>query len=345
MNYKNYLFNFSASYRGGGYKRLYEFVSYFNENGGANFILHPNCKKLQFEFPNNTYFFIEQTKWDRIFIENQYLKDIIRCIPKIDFYYSYGIAIYSKIAKLNWFHLSNVLPLFQKNIPLTLMEKMRMSFLGYRIRKNFKNADVISAESNYSLELIKNLSDANLVLSVNGSDDELSNLSKWNKVSKGDFAVILGTYKYKAVGDSVKIFIHLKKNNPNLKLVIIGDSKCLSKELFKNDDIIIKGLLSRKEVFKFLKEAKYYISTTYIENSYNAASEGIFFADESYISNIEPHKELLENMKFELVKLDNLDREIIYIKRDQVSTDNVKVWRQVISDMIRIVQEKNNLQY
>lgn len=340
MSYKNYLFNFSASYIGGGYKRLYEFVSYFNEKGGANFILHSNCKKLQLEFPNNTYFFIEQTKWDRIFRENHHLKDIIKCIQKIDFYYSYGIAIYSKIAKLNWFHLSNLLPLFQKNIPLTLWDKIKMSFLGYRIRKNFKNTDVISAESNYSLKLIKNISDANLVLSVNGSDDELSNLSNGNKVTKGDFAVILGTYKYKAVGDSVTVFTHLKKSNPNLKLIIIGDSKFLPKELNKNEDIIIKGLLSRKEVFKCLKEAKYYISTTHIENSYNAASEGIFFADESYISSIEPHKELLENMKFELVKLDNLNREMIYVKRDQISTDNIKVWRQVITDMISIVQEK-----
>jgi hypothetical protein len=78
---------------------------------------------------------------------------------------------------------------------------------------------------------------------------------------------------------------------------------------------------------------------TYIENSYNAASEGIFLADESYISNIGPHQELLDGIKFERIELSGLDRVIIHVKRDEISGCNLKSWDDVVSEMIMKFKE------
>jgi len=336
---KNYLFNFSASYIGGGYKRVYEYVKYFNNIGGANFILHPFCLKLKEQFPLNTYFFIEQTIFDRIFNDGKYLDNVIKSIEDIQFYYSYSIPIYTKVAKINWYHISNVLPLVSFKYPLNLIDHLKMFLIGLRIKKYFYNADIISGESEYTLSLINEKHKSKLFLSVNGSDDEIYNSKSLNLSNKLNLAVIIGTYRYKAINDSFKIFVKLKKDNPSLKLVIIGNEKYLPKFLLNRYDIIIKGLLTRKEVFQILSSARYYISTTLIENSYNAASEGIFFADESYISDIPPHRELLENIKFENIKIENLKRNFIFVERKSCSINNLKLWKCVLEDMIQKIED------
>ena len=195
MGSKNYLFNFSASYIGGGYKRVYEYVKYFNDNGGANFILHPYCFKLKEQFPLNTYFFVEQTIFDRIFNDGKYLDNIIKSIEDIQFYYSYSIPIYTKVATINWYHVSNVLPLVPFKYPLNLIDHLKMFLIGLRIKKYFYNADIISAESEYTLSLINEKHKSKLFLSVNGNDDEIYNLKSLNLSNKLNLAVILGTYR------------------------------------------------------------------------------------------------------------------------------------------------------
>ena len=69
-----------------------------------------------------------------------------------------------------------------------------------------------------------------------------------------------------------------------LKLVIIGCSDTIPNQLITNKDVTTTGALQQNEVIDFLKKARYYISTTLLENSFNASSEGVFFTDESYIS-------------------------------------------------------------
>ena len=148
----NYLFNFAVSYVGGGFKRLYEYAKWFNEHGGACFIIHPNCESFIKEFPNNRFFMATQPRYQRIFNDCGYLSDIERDIGKPDLYYSYGIPVYGRFGKINWFHLSNVLPLSSRDIPLSLFDRfIRLNYLGWKIKNNFKNADVISASLNINL--------------------------------------------------------------------------------------------------------------------------------------------------------------------------------------------------
>lgn len=329
-----YLFNFSASYLGGGFKRISEYVRYFNEKGGAHFILHSNCKILKEQFPNNSYFFVKQGILDRVFNDVGYLQDIVNKIDGLELYYSYSIPIYFKIAKVNWFHLSNALPLVPFKYPVGIINHFKMLLLGVRIKSKFINADVISAESHYSLQLLSSRHAAKFFRSVNGSDDEINMFTKISVDTKSNIAVILGTYKYKDLYNSYKIFLYLRNQNSNLKLKIVGDKKYIPKYILLDENVEAIGLLSRKEVISLLLSAKYFITTSKIENSYNAASEGIFFADESYISDIGPHKELLKNEKFNLINLNNIESKIIQVKRNDLTLVNIKSWDTVIEEMI-----------
>jgi hypothetical protein len=332
---KKFLFNFSVSYSGGGFKRLYAYAQWFNQNGGATFIVHPSCSFLINEFPRNNFIVVNQSKLDRLFNDCQYLVDIRKEMGIPAVYYSYGIPIYYPFGKINWFHLSNVLPLGSKGIPLSLFDKLKLGYLGRRIEKTFNNADIISAESQFSLDLIKDNAFKKLVLSVNGSDDELMYLSSDLTIAKENIAVVLGTYRYKAIADSYRIFETLKEKNSGLKLVIIGNEKMVPKSIQNDKQVIMTGLLKRDRVIEYLHKSEYYISATHIENSYNAASEGIFFANESFISDIGPHRELLSGLPFETVSINKIDRPLLRVKKGDISPINLKYWDNIIVDMLK----------
>lgn len=330
----NFLFNFSVSYAGGGFKRLYAYAEWFNQNGGACFIIHPHCHALINKFSNNRFIIVKQSSIQRLIHDGNYLREIRSDIGVPDFYYSYGIPIYYKFGILNWFHLSNVLPLSTQKMPLSMFDQLKLKLLGKKIKANFKHADVISAESTFSLSLIDSEYATKMVVSVNGSDDELA-ISQTEFLGTVDnIATVVGTYRYKAIEDSYHVFEMLRANNSGLKLVIIGDEKNIPKWLRKNNNVVVVGLLQREDVIEYLRRTKYYISTTHIENSYNAASEGAFIANESFISNIGPHKELIAGMDFEEISVPNMKRPMLHIKGKDLSTANLKTWDAVITDMI-----------
>ena len=330
----HYLFNFAVSYSGGGQKRLYEYSKWFNEKGGAWFVIHPKCEYLVSEFPFNRYFIASQTKWQRLFDDCSYLDLIKQDIGQPDLYYSYGIPIYARLGKVNWFHLSNVLPLSLHNVPISLLDWLKLSYLGLRIKKNFRNAEVISAESKYSLGIIDHKYAAKLFLSVNGSDDELAHIARNVSTATANFATVVGTYKYKALDHALFVFELLKQANPQLKLRVIGSEATLAATLRRRKDVLVMGLLTRSEVINFLRESRYYISTTYIENSYNAASEGVYLADESYISDIGPHQELLDGIEFNRIELPAIGRSILHVSRAEISGHNLKSWCEVVDEVI-----------
>lgn len=329
-----YVFNFAVSYSGGGQKRLHEYAKWFDGKGGALFIVHPNCEYLTSEFPNNQYFIAHQTRWQRIFRDCAYLEKIKLEFGEPDLYYSYGIPIYARFGKVNWFHLSNVLPLALRNVPIKLFDWLKLAYLGSLFKKNFSNADIISAESKYSLGVIGREHQDKLFLSVNGGDDELAHIVSNTSKAKANFATVVGTYKYKAVEHALFVFDMLKQANPQLKLRVIGSHETLPAALGRREDVLVTGLLKRSEVINCLGDSKYYISMTHIENSYNAASEGIFLVDESYISDIGPHQELLDGINFRRMELTSIGRTVLHVTRDEISGRNLKSWNDVVSEMI-----------
>jgi hypothetical protein len=340
MQPKNkFLFNFAASYSGGGYKRLYEYAKKFNSMGGAYFIISPRCQQLINEFPGNQYYVVSQTLMGRIFSDCSYLKKILANEVFFDFYYAYGIPVYSKVARINWAHVSNVLPLAPKSVPMSLIDELKMRFLGIRMRRNFINADVVSAESLFSVGLLKLQSMDRVFISANGGDDELAiGVEKFPDHLRENTAVIVGTYRYKALNDAYLVFQMLRKANyGNLRLLIIGSHANIPNHFLSNKNVILKGLLERGEVIECLKNAKFYISATHIENSFNAASEGIFLAKESYISDIGPHRELLDGIPHKAVMIDGISRLMLHVRREDTNFANIKSWDEVISDMLQKV--------
>jgi len=328
------LFNFAASYSTGGYKRLYEYAKWFNGNGGAWFVIHPRCTHLMAEFPHNEFYIATQSHIERLYNDCAYLKKIEREIGEPELYYSYGIPLYSKFGKVTWFHLSNVLPLGGKAIPMGVIARLKFAYLGMRIRSGFAYADVISAESASSLRMLGGGRPQKLFLSVNGSDDELACLQSGEYTEKAHVATVVGTASYKALDDSLRVFEMLRKVDAGLTLVILGNPKWIPRELTRVPGVVIRGLVPQSTVIDCLRKSRIYISTTRVENSYNAAAEGIFLADESYISDIGPHRELLSGAPFEQVSVPGVPSPLLHVHRNRLTGVNLKNWETVVVEMM-----------
>jgi len=330
-----YLFNFANSPVGGGYKRLYEYARWFNANGGASFVVPSRCQALQDEFPNNRTFLNHQPRYrlQRLLDDRSYLREVGAAVGVPDLYYSYGIPPV-RFGRLNWFHLSNVLPLAPHGIPASVADQVKLRCLGFLIRRALPAADVISAESRFSLGLFDAAQAGKLCLSVNGSDDEIENLRNPHTGPVEEIAMVVGTYRHKALADAWKVFDMLRQRSPGLKLVIAGDPAAIPSPMRADQGVIVAGMLTRSEVFARLRAARYYISTTLIENSYNAASEGMFGAEESFVSDIGPHRELLAGTPTDVLTPPGMTRPVFHVRRRDLSGAAIKTWAEVIKEMI-----------
>jgi len=221
-----------------------------------------------------------------------------------------------------------------------------MKLLGFLTRKGLRYADIISAESESSLKFFDQHLEDKFVISVNGSDDEIRIATERSTLIDpldiDNIAVAVGASRYKCIDDVYRIYIYLRKLNPELSLVIVGlkEDIPLSAELRKDKLVKLTGLLPQPQVCELLKKAKYYITATVIENSYNAASEGAYLSSEAYISDIGPHQELLKGVKFNV--LDNLNTRVasLRVRREDLNINNLKSWNQVIAGMVNIVEGK-----
>jgi len=282
-----FLFNFAATYSGGGYKRLHAFCRSFATQGGAWFALHPHCLPLTEEFPGNGYFIVTHSHLQRLFDDWSYLKRIGAHIGRPQLYYAYGIPLYRRFGQVNWSHLQNVLLFGQHAVPLSAARRLKFRLLSWRFRQGFRRADVISAESAYSIGVLAAAGWRDVFLSINGSDDELEALRKPTG-QREPIATVVGTISYKALEDSYRTFKQLQQAHPGLKLVLIGEPAWIPDNLRSNPDVIVRGLLGRAAVIEYLHRSRFYISTTRVENSFNCAAEGAFLAAESYLSDIPP---------------------------------------------------------
>lgn len=335
-----HLFNFAVSRTGGGLKRLFEYARWFDDHGGAWFVIHPQVEAILMRtFPRNRYFAVLQSQFERMYADGRYLKGVVHETGQPDLYYTNCIPIYARFGRVNWFHLTNVLPLHARGIPLSLFDRVRLGYLGWRIRSTYHQADVISAESAFSLGLIEDAQREKLFLSVLGSDDELAHLQDPG-VTREEIATVVGTYRYKAIRDSWRVFEMLRRTRPELRLEIIGVPDSVPADVRSKRGVVITGVLPREEVVERLRRSRFYISTTLIEGAYNAASEGVFLAEEAYISDIGPHQELLENVPHDRMTVPGMDRSILRVRSAGSPPAHLKSWDQVITDMLAEATER-----
>jgi len=329
-----YLFDFSASHVGGGLKRLYEYAKWFAANGGAWFMVRGRCEQLKSEFPGNEFFVVRRSRLARVIDNAASVRETVGQIGAVpECYYAYGIPLSERVGRVNWFHLSNVLPLAWRGVPLPLATQLRHRLLGRQTRRGLAYADVISAESQAALALFDDSYRRRLFLSVNGSDDEISEAAHGAARERQPAAIVVGTYSYKALGESLQVFRALKQSDDQLRLIVFGDETRIPAGVRTDPAVIIRGERPRGEVIDALRQARFYISTTVIEGSYNAASEGVFLAEQSYISDIGPHRELLAGQNVERLMLPNMTRPVLRVRRNELSTTHLKTWAQLIADM------------
>jgi len=335
-NFKSYLFNFSYSFFGGGLKRILAYLKWFNEHGGACFALNHRLKGIEKTFPMNRYCFIQHNNIAKVFNYCPTFDRFIVDIGKIDLYYSYGIPLSRKVGRVNWLHIANVLTLVNAKKYISLKRSLELRLLGILMRNGMKYADIISAESLASLDLLSSPPHAKLIVSVNGSNEEITAYKqKLHKIETTEnIAVAVGTCQYKCIDDVYKIYLHLLQSNPELRLVIAGIKEDVPAFIQKDNRVTLSGVLPQTEVCDLLQRAKYYLTATLIENSYNAASEGAFLAKEAYVSDIGPHRELLKNVKYKI--LNNLGTRVasLYVDSKDLIVSNLKSWDQVINEML-----------
>jgi len=336
INKKKILFNFSSSYTGGGLKRLLSFSEWFDCHDGALFIVNERSKLHLLKYKNNTYFYINLSKFKKALNSHKYLIDIVNSHGVPYMYYSYGIPIPCKIGSINWFHLSNVLPLISHSgYGLTLKRSLELKWLGKLFKKNYENAEVLSAESNYSLNLLPSSSKYTRIVSPNGSDKEVELFDQTRQYKVKNIAVVVGTFFYKDLRASYRVFVKLKEAHKELKMVIIGISSMIPSEIVSDKNIVVTGEITHKGVISLLSTAKFYINTSKVENSWNSASEGVLLANESYISRIEPHFELVKSIANSSYVFDG---NVIHVKRKNISVEKLMVWSDIIQNMNKLVK-------
>jgi len=329
------LFNFIGSTSGGGLKRLIYFSRYFNRRNGADFIISSQLVFLKKKFKKNTYHIFNNNLFNRLFLDYLRLKKIYLTNEPFDIFYSYGVPTYFKIAKKNYLHISNILPFmpfsyYQFNFFIFLKKKYLKILLVFFS----KNADTLFCESSYSKKLLSNYLKKKLLIFQNGDDEQLKTLSK-NNNNYLNIATIVGTIWYKKINYSFKIFVFLQKKNPNLKLIIIGNRKFISKHIIDNKYVRIKGVLKHKQVIDYLKVSKYFICSSSCENSYNSISEGVSLAETSIVSSIPPHIEFLSKFKKKNLALNTIPLKHFVIKNNfKAASKSLFKWDNLIKDKL-----------
>ena len=298
--------NFSSTYTGGGLRRLIETAKWFDKTDGCHFIVHEKAFNYIKDYTNkNVFYVVTQNKIRRLFTDGYYLKNILNVIGTPDIYFSYGIPVFFMIGKVNWFHISNALSLTTRNISLPLSLRLKMILLKHRILKSLDHVQIISGESEFSLNLIKDVSKRQLksiYFSVlpNGFNEHERNNVQQIVNDEEHYAITIGTHRYKKLSIAFQLFKYLQKNDTKLKtFIIVGNRDELTWKVSSDNIVIVDIGLNRESLIHLLCGAKYYISASQIENSSNAALEGLLFSKSVILSDIPSHREMLKDMEYE----------------------------------------------
>jgi hypothetical protein len=313
-NKQVWLFNFSSSTVGGGLIRTIETVKWFDNNLGAYFIINDRIKNEISKYnKNNKYFFVSDSKAKRLLFDGYYIPKIIHEIGRPDIYFSYGIPVFKDIGKINWFHVSNALALKTHKISLPLKTRIQMLILKKRIMKSIKYTHIVTGESEFSVNLLKQKAGkkkfkCHYDVLPNGYDikaiKEIVNKKRELLVK---YAVTIGTYKYKKIKVALELFHEIKEANNLKKFIIIGSASNIPKSVINDKFVEIKQSISREDLLNLLYNAEYYISTSQIENSSNAVLEAFLLSKNIILSNIPSHNEMLRNFKTKTITLNNIE--------------------------------------
>jgi hypothetical protein len=283
------LFDFSSSPVGGGLRRLEAYAEYFSRSSlKTHFFVHDqalNRTTIHRLVPTTL---VHKTSVSKLLLKNRYFRELS---VGAKWLYSYGVPTKRGIADRNWLHISNVLPFFLFHATINPSLFFKMLILRHQYRANYRNNDIISAESNFSVQRYAKVTGwhgESMVLK-NGVYEDNS-----QPEPKQPFAVAVGTLSYKRIDRTYQLFQGLKTSLGLKKLLIVGDSTRVPEPIRTAVDVEVRGFLSEAEMQSSLRRASYFISTSEVENSSCAVLEGLQFTQKAVLSNIPSHMEMLK---------------------------------------------------
>ena len=321
------IFDFSSSPTGGGLRRLEAYTEYFSQSHlKTHFFIHASARnrdRIQQLIPATL---VQKSLASKALLSNDYLKEI-------DFnakwLFSYGIPTKRSKAERNWLHISNVLPFFIFHATAAPCLFLRMYILRQQFKANFRNNDIVSAESDFSIKMYLNATGwkGETVILRNGIFKEDPVLE-----TKQPYAIAIGTHSYKRIDLTYKIFTGLKKDLGLKKLLIVGDSKLIPRSIRSAIDVDIRNFLPEAELQSCLKRASYFISTSEVENSSCAVLEGLRLTKQAILSNIPSHREMLRNGPVHFFQHQGAD--YLIVNQSDVRSDVMVDWNIEIEKML-----------
>lgn len=344
------IYNFSASHVGGGLKRLVAYLEWFskyNINYNAVFIINTRVQHLKFQYPQITIYCIKPSSLERLFNDHSTISDIIQKYPNPLLYFAYGIPVYRKIAKINWFHLSNLLPFKLKFANFFSLELSKMFLLRKRIKDMAKNVDIFSAESKHALFIAGEqcIHPSTIKYHLpNGIDLNLISPSPSSNYNES-YAVAIGTKKYKAIKKTIEIFMSLQNKNELSRLIIIGSKKDILMPPPSKQNIEFINELPLEAIYELLSNAKYYISSSKVENSPNAVLEAALLSQNCLISDIPAHREIADALNITLKEIDFHGLPYLQFSKptkEMVMKAKTKIWGDIIQDQLNFINKTSD---
>tara|TARA_Y100000816_G_C26077538_1_gene567404 strand:- start:663 stop:1655 length:993 start_codon:yes stop_codon:yes gene_type:complete len=325
------IFDFSSSPKGGSYRRIEAYAAFFSDTKlKILFLLHPTAAKKISKSFKISIDIIEKSNLEKFLSRNSYLdKYKGRC----KWLFSYGIPLSNPVGNQNWFHVSNILPFQNKNIKLNFFTRVKSLFLMYYIYKSKDNLDVISAESHFSLNVIKKyFSQKKFIHLSNGFLSKNINISK---SIYSNYAIAVGTAKYKRIDITYSLFLKVKDSHKVKTLIILGSKKEVPSNVLKDKRVKVIEEINDVEYFSILKNSTIFISTSEIENSSVAVMEAMQFCNKMILSNIPSHLELFTD-KQEKLNINN--QEYLLINNKDILISYSSKWSDTISIMLKEMQ-------
>ena len=289
------VFDFSSSSEGGAIKRINAYIDYFSKSPLKTlFLLHQNMTEQIHLISGVDIKIINKNKLFRAIGITEYL-GFLKEKPR--WFFSYGMPLNYPVGERNWFHISNTLPLALNSLSINSLNRYRQAILQCQLRARALRCDVVSAESQFALNLYAKITSkkySEIILKNGISLDPKNFLRSLPETPK--FAIAVGTNEYKRIALTIAVYDSIRISDQLEYLIILGDVSEVPKAFLARSDIKIVKKLNPNPYFDLLARAAVFISTSIIENSSNAVLEALALCPKLILSDIPPHQEML-NLK------------------------------------------------
>jgi glycosyltransferase involved in cell wall biosynthesis len=176
----------------------------------------------------------------------------------------------------------------------------------------------------------------------NGCEDSLfSSQQLPQREAKEPYAVTVGTSPYKRLDLALEVFGQLQARNPNLHtLKIVGDKRQIPSSVLRDYRVEALGSgLDNDVLYQLLRGAEYYVSTSGIENSSTAVSEGLLLSKKVVLSDIPSHREAIKGLAVSYVDVPSRGAFVEATKAGAQATVPTPSWSDVITKLHEVAAE------